>query len=178
MSKAVGEPASEPLPAPGSVPTNEPFPDLVDLLPHKPPMVLLDSVVFHDAQATRCRVRIGPGSAFADEHGNVPIVVGLEYMAQTVAAHTGLCRRAAGEPIRLGFLLGSRKLQLQVPGFVCGQELEVRALDVWNDGEFASFECAVVDVASGALLASGALNVFSPTDPGKMTGARPSGVAP
>ncbi len=160
MSDPVGGPASRPLARRG------PFPAMRDLLPHRPPMVLVDAVTFHDARATTCAVRIGPRSAFADAHGHVPIVVALEYMAQTVGVHSGLCRRAVGEPIRLGFLLGSRRLELHAHSFMPGQELEVRARDVWNDAEFASFECEVADVTSGALLASGALSVFSPADPG------------
>ncbi len=135
---------------------------LDDVLPQKPPMVLLDAIVAHDADSTTCSVRIDPASFFATADGSIPSWVALEFMAQCAAAHSGICERDKGNPIRLGFLLGSRRLALHVPSFLAGQELIVNVHVTWDDGELASFECNVRDLKSDALLADCELSAYSP----------------
>ena len=96
---------------------------LDDVLPQKPPMVLLDAIVAHDADSTTCSVRIDSASFFASTDGSVPSWVALEFMAQCAAAHSGICERDKGNPIRLGFLLG--RLAEELTG-VHGQLLALR----------------------------------------------------
>lgn len=128
-------------------------------------MVLLDEIVAHDADSTTCRVRVGFGVPFADDCGDVPAYVALEYMAQTAAAHSGLVSCARGEPIRVGYLLGSRRVDLHVDHFRAGQQLSVVAVQVWSDGVLGSFACEVRDAGNGAALAQCVLNAMSPADP-------------
>ena len=79
-------------------------PALADLLPHRPPMLLLDLVLAH--------VPTGPsaGRRFARTRCSgsrrlVPAWAGLECMAQCVAVHAGLRARAsAGRPPPMGLL--------------------------------------------------------------------------
>jgi predicted hotdog family 3-hydroxylacyl-ACP dehydratase len=85
-------------------------------------------------------------------------------MAQCVAAHSGLEARAAGQPVRIGLLIGCRRLMLRTPGFPVGQGLEVAAQRVWGDATLGSFRCTVRDGASGAVLAEGTLSVVLPED--------------
>jgi len=141
------------------------WPAVASVLPQSPPMVLLDEIVAHDADSTTCRVRIGFGVPFADDAGDVPSYVALEYMAQTAAAHSGLVSRARGEPIRVGYLLGSRRIELHVDHFRAGQELSVVAVQVWSDGVLGSFACEVRDAAGGGALVECVLNAMSPADP-------------
>ena len=138
------------------------MPRVAELIPHKPPMILLDDVLSHAADATVCRVRIGPTSPFVRGDGTVPSWVALEYLAQCTAAHAGLRERDGGRPIRVGFLLGSRKVLLHVARFHPGQELAVSARETWTDGELANFECSVSDGASGAVLVECAIVAYSP----------------
>ena len=88
---------------------------LEELLPHRPPMVLIDAVESFDAEARRlvARVTIGENQLFFDGKG-VPNWVAIEYMAQTAAALVGYYDRhvAPGQPARPGLLLGTRKLDL------------------------------------------------------------------
>ena len=136
---------------------------LLDVLPQRPPMVLLDKIISHDGDETTCAVRIDPASPFASADGSIPSWVAMEFMAQCAAAHSGLLDRNKGKPIRLGFLLGSRKLDLHVQRFEVGQELRVKAKSTWTDGELASFDCSVCD-ANGALLAECELSAYSPNN--------------
>jgi predicted hotdog family 3-hydroxylacyl-ACP dehydratase len=56
---------------------------------------------------------IRPDSAYFDRQLNgVPNYVGIEYMAQSIAALAGVEARLDHEGIRVGFLLGTRKLQM------------------------------------------------------------------
>src|SRR5689334_9290282 len=136
---------------------------LLDVLPQKPPMVLLDSIVSHTTEETVCSVRIGPASPFAEADGSIPSWISLEYMAQCAAAHSGLVERGKGKPIRLGFLLGSRKVTFHVSRFAAGAQLRVHARVVWDDGELASFACSVRD-ERGHDLADCELSAYSPHD--------------
>jgi len=136
---------------------------LLDVLPQKPPMVLLDSIVSHTSEETVCSVRIDPASKFASADGSIPSWIALEYMAQCAAAHSGLEEREKGNPIRLGFLLGSRRLNFHVASFAAEANLQVSVRPAWNDGELASFSCSVRD-EHGAVLADCELSAYSPHD--------------
>lgn len=81
-------------------------------------------------------VRWGPGElealvdprdshVFIDADGRLPVWVGIEYMAQAIGALAGIAARQEGEPIRLGFLLGTRRYQADVSHFDLAQELRV-----------------------------------------------------
>ena len=92
---------------------------------------------------------------------NRPCFEGNEqlYMAQCIAAHGGLRARAAGDPITIGFLLGSRSITLHTPRFQPGQHLEVEAAHVWGEHDFFSFACVVRDARTRATLVEGTLTV-------------------
>ena len=91
------------------------FPPVDDVLPQAGRMVLLTRILRHAEDRTTCAVEISSASAFLDGQGGVPAWVALEYMAQCIAAHGGLRARAAGDPVALGFLLGSRSVALHTP---------------------------------------------------------------
>lgn len=133
------------------------FPPVRELLPHADPMVLVDEVVEAGAEHVRCRVRIGPDAPFFVD-GAVPAVVAIEYMAQTIGAYAGLQARAAGMPVRIGYLLGTRELTLETDAFRAGDELLVEARQVWLDPPLAVFACRVE--RGGVPVAAASLNVY------------------
>jgi len=132
---------------------------VVEVVPHKPPMSLLRHVIDHDAEATRCDVRIEPDALFL-ANGRVDAWVGLEYMAQAVAAHAGMAARLAGKSVDIGFLLGTRRADFFTDGYVVGQTLHVAARHIWGEGDLFSFDCSICDAADGRTLAMAQLNVF------------------
>ena len=134
-----------------------PYPALAELIPQSGSMVLLDEVVEAAGPRIACRVRLRPDSLFAAE-GRVPAVMAIEYMAQAVAAYAGLRARAAGEPIRIGYLLGTRELALETDHFDVGDELVVEATHVWGDEQIGSFRCTVA--RDGLPLAAATVNVY------------------
>lgn len=136
---------------------------LADLLPHRPPMVLLDELVEHAPGRARCRVRLRPDAPFM-ENGRVRAVVAIEYMGQAAAACAGLAAREGGRPPAPGLLLGTRELTLAVGHFEAGDELEVEAEHLAEDDRISSFRCAVR--RAGATVAEAVLTVYLPAGGG------------
>ncbi len=135
------------------------FPPIIDLLPHRPPMILIDHVVHHEVKKTVCGVTIGPHSLFQDQLGRVPNWIGIEYMAQSVAAHAGLLAHAHGVPIRVGFLLGTRRTICYQSRFEQGQALLIQVEPRHGGEPVAIFACTIRDRESGTLCMEGTLNV-------------------
>jgi predicted hotdog family 3-hydroxylacyl-ACP dehydratase len=130
---------------------------LSEFLPHAPPMILLDELVSHDEERVACRVVLRPDSLFV-EQGRVPATLGLEYMAQTIAVLAGLQSRAAGRPPRIGYLLGTRELELAVDFFEVGDELRVECEHLFGENQLGAFKCAVH--RRGERVAAAILNVY------------------
>ena len=88
------------------------FTDIVRLLPHSGTMVLLDAVVDHDASAIHCLARRHHA---ADNplrmDGRLPAWCGIEYAAQAMAVHQGLCAGNGAQPAR-GLLAVARDVML------------------------------------------------------------------
>ena len=135
----------------------------VEVVPHKPPMSLLRHVLSHNADVTVCDVHIAKDSLFFSD-GRVEAWVGLEYMAQAVAAHAGVDARKRGKPAAIGFLLGTRRADFFSAGFTPGQTLLVEVRHVWGEGELFCFDCSIKDAAGGRVLAVAQLNVYRPKD--------------
>jgi predicted hotdog family 3-hydroxylacyl-ACP dehydratase len=139
------------------------YPPLEQLLPYRPPMILIDRMIDATDMGSMCEVTIGPQTLFI-EPGGVPAFVGLEYMAQTVAAYGGYKSYLAGEPMAIGFLLGTPQLKTSCQFFDCGQTLQIQATHVWGDDELMQFHCMIQDALTGKLLQQAELNVFKPQD--------------
>lgn len=130
---------------------------LDDLLPHRPPMVLVDDVVAYDATRRQVTVAATIREPWSENW------VAIELMAQTAAALAGLFDRqegASGCP-RPGFLLGTRKLTLRVPRFEVGRRYLISATNEFCDDETASFACQINDEA-GNVVATAVLTAYRP----------------
>lgn len=137
---------------------------LTELLPHRPPMVLLDRLVHLEPERLEAEVTLTPASMFCEE-GRVGAWVGLEYMAQAVAALAGARARLEGRPPRVGLLLGSREYRCDVPHFQVGQVLRVSASHVFFDPHGVSaMACAIEEASSRRPLARASLTGFEVDD--------------
>ena len=134
-------------------------------VPHRGAMSLLASVVHCDDQGIVARVRVPADSLFNGADG-VHAWVGIEYMAQTVAAWSGARARAGGGSPRIGYLLGSRRYEAAVPAFATGAELTVHAqCELMGDNGLGMFDCRIEQ--DGRVLATGRLSVFEPPQDSK-----------
>ncbi len=131
-----------------------------DLLPHDPPMVLLDKVLSCAESSLVAEVVIKPESLFCDESG-VPAWVGIEYMAQSVAAHAGaLARQRGGEPV-IGYLLGTRSYKSAVSEFPIGASLKIEVESLYVEMGLGAFACRI---DMGGTVAEATINVYQPDD--------------
>jgi predicted hotdog family 3-hydroxylacyl-ACP dehydratase len=89
-------------------------------VPHRGAMNLLDTVAHCDDHAIEARVRVPADGLFLGADG-VPAWVGIEYMAQAVAAWSGARARAGGGSPRIGYLLGCRRYEASVPSCGCSR---------------------------------------------------------
>ena len=112
------------------------------VLTHQPPMLLLDKVVGYDETALVASVTITESSLFLGPNG-VPGHVAIEYMAQACGAYVGARALDAGEPVKIGFLLGTRLCRLLVPWYRVGDRLLVSVSIVFYDGQMAAFDCKI-----------------------------------
>lgn len=135
--------------------------EIGELVPHSGHMSLLDRVVDYGEDWMRTEVRVGSESMFADRRG-VPSWVGLEYMAQTIAAYAGLQERRQGGAPRVGFLLGSRNYSCDVEYFAVGQNLSIKVTrELIADNGLNVFAC---ELDGEDLHAEAIVNVFQPDD--------------
>jgi predicted hotdog family 3-hydroxylacyl-ACP dehydratase len=117
---------------------------VTELLRHGPEMTLIDRLVSYDPTKSVATVEIGPASVFYDGN-SVPGWVGIEYMAQTVAAHVGFEARQRGEPPAIGFLLGTRAYDARVARFPTGSKLTIVVEPLWFDAGVGAFRCSIVE---------------------------------
>ncbi len=139
---------------------------ITELLPHRPPMILLDRVEDFAADSLTASVTITPSSLFC-AGGSVPSHLALEYMAQACGAHVGMIALEKGEPVRIGFVLGTRDFVSMVRGFDVGERLEVTATLVFNDVQMGAYDCRIA--IGDRLVAQARLSVYQPERAGETT---------
>ncbi|MES2324260.1 MAG: hotdog family protein [Pseudomonadota bacterium] len=138
------------------------YPEMRSIVPHDGEMVFLDHVVSADQENLCAELTIRPDSVFCDGSG-VGSWVGIEYMAQAIAAHAGFLAQQRGEEVKVGFLLGARRYLCAVPLFAVGSRMHVHVQHAMQgENGLAAFECRIEDAASGERLASATITVFEP----------------
>jgi predicted hotdog family 3-hydroxylacyl-ACP dehydratase len=138
------------------------FPPIEELLPHRGAMRLLDCVLSADESSIVAAVTV-PQAAWYLEQGGMPAWIGIELMAQAIAAHAGLRGRLKGEPPRRGVLLGCRAYKAQAPHAATGAVLKVSAKSTLVDETgLGAYECSIEN--GGAEFATATLKVFEPED--------------
>ena len=133
------------------------YPPIEAIMPHRPPMILLDRVEDAGEGYLRCSVTLREDSPFI-EGGTASPVIATEYMAQCVAAHSGYKAVRRGDPVRIGYLLGTRSLELGVEALHVGEKLIVEARHVWGDDALGQYDCTVH--RGEHRVAAAVLNVF------------------
>ena len=134
---------------------------VADLVPHSGQMSLLTDILDYGEDWLQAEVEITAESTFADAQG-VPAWIGLEYMAQSIAAYSGLQERREGGVPKIGLLLGTRKYRCSVDRFPLGSRLAIRVEpELVGDTGLNVFNC---ELESGEITASATINVFQPED--------------
>jgi predicted hotdog family 3-hydroxylacyl-ACP dehydratase len=133
------------------------------ILPHRGTMLLLARVDAWDDESLAATAHVDPAAWYADAEGNMPAWIGIELMAQAIAAHVGLLSMRNGKPARPGVLLGSRKVEAAVPAFPHSRPLRIEARELLRSAEgHGAYECTIR--SEGEPLASAVIKVYQPTD--------------
>lgn len=117
-----------------------------DFLPQKKTMALLDEIVSidHDKSVLTAFVTIGPETMFCD-NGGVPTYVGIEYMAQSIAAFSNIPKPGVSpKNVSFGLLLGSRKYICHHPKFLMGDAVYITVAQIYYDNSIASFSGTIM----------------------------------
>jgi predicted hotdog family 3-hydroxylacyl-ACP dehydratase len=133
---------------------------LAELLPHAGDMILIDTILSFDDEQIFTRLTVKPDGLFNLPDGSLPAWLGVELMAQSVAAFAGCHARLKGNPVELGFLLGTRKFECNVEAFPVGSELTIHGIrSLEDDNGMGVFEC---HINAPGIEATARLNVFRP----------------
>jgi len=136
--------------------------DIEQVIPHRGQMRLIDRLLAWDEHSVVAELRVPADAIFGDAHG-VPAWVGVEYMAQTVAAWAGCRARGRGAEPSIGFLLGTRRYQADTDRFSAGALLRVEArCELMGDNGLGMFACRILQ--QDQVLASANISVFEPPD--------------
>lgn len=141
---------------------------LEEVLPHRPPMALLDEIVAFDGISRELTAAATIRAEWSENWAAV------ELMAQAAAALAGSLDRLAGQKgaARPGFLLGTRRLTLDISRFEIGRRYLVTARGAFDDDAAASFDCDVRDGAT--VVARAVLNAYRPADVDEFFSGRPA----
>jgi len=125
-------------------------------------MLLVDRVLAWDAQ--HAVVAATPrADAWYAEHGAMPSLIGLELMAQAIAAHVGLVARSHGKPPKQGVLLGTRQYRAKQAHFAAGAELVITARMTFRDESgLGSYDSTITH--GDAEVATARVTVYEPAD--------------
>lgn len=134
------------------------------LIPHSQPMVLLDRLIDFSDKTLTAEVSINEGGRFYDpDKKGVETWVSIEYMAQAVAALAGVRSRLSQEPVKLGFLLGARKMQIYKTLLESGLTYTIEIEELYmDDSGLGAFQCSVKH--NDMIISEAKLNVFETND--------------
>lgn len=146
-----------------SEPITQQFPEITSVIPHRRTMVLLNRILASSPDMLRAEVVIDQDNIFFDVATNsVGAWLGIEFMAQAIAAHEGAQALQRSEQVKVGFLLGSRRYESHCARFFAGTVLQVEAhLVLEHENGLGAFDCKITD-ANQQLLASATVTVFKP----------------
>jgi len=130
-------------------------------VPHCDQFVLLDRLTHAEAGTLTAEVDLDRSNIMRDSTGRVPAYVGIEYIAQTIAALAGLIRWRNGLPPRIGLLLGCHRYSSQCTHFPLGT-LQVQIEQILVQAPIAVFSGDIR--LNDGLLAEGEIKAIQPDD--------------
>ena len=136
------------------------FPGIEQIVPHRAPMLLLAEVLEHDMKRTVCRVDLAHAHLFQDPDGSVAPWIGLELLAQCIAAHAGLRARLEGAPPKPGLFLGTRRSRFHTQRILPDPSLRASVEHVRGEQGLARFNARLYTAEPDRSLVTGVLSVY------------------
>jgi predicted hotdog family 3-hydroxylacyl-ACP dehydratase len=146
-----------------AAPGSEMFPPIDAIIPHRGTMLLLDAVCACSDESLSAEASVRADAWYADAQGAMPAWIGIELMAQAIAAHVGLLSMRAGEAARPGVLLGTRRFTALRDAFAAGAPLRVSVNELLRSDEgHGAYGCTIEQ--DGVLCAEATIKVYQPHD--------------
>lgn len=140
------------------------YPAIEELIPHRPPNLLIDAVDQWTPEGVTAHARMQPDAWFAEADGSTPGWIGLEFMAQTVAVFVGLEKHRQHQPPKPGYLLGTSAYRCQLPAFPPDTRLDIHAHLVFREASgLGAFDCRIE--INGQAVAEATLKVYEEVTP-------------
>nr|WP_320159399.1 MULTISPECIES: hotdog family protein [unclassified Acinetobacter] len=114
----------------------------IEYIPHQAPMVFIDDLIEISEYGAVARLNIRSELLFCEIEG-LPTWTSIELMAQTISAYSGWKGQQQGHTPRIGFLLGTRKLNLPIPFFEMGRVLLIRVEQQYLHEGLGQFACEI-----------------------------------
>lgn len=134
------------------------------LVPHRPPVLLVDEIVEVAGGETIVEARLKAESPLAEQGGRIDGLAALEVMAQAYAAVKGYRDSLQGKAPGKGFLVGVRSFRITESLHV-GDTLHVAVKTVADIAGFAVAEAEVT--RHGNRIATATLKMWVPEGPGE-----------
>jgi predicted hotdog family 3-hydroxylacyl-ACP dehydratase len=134
-----------------------------EFVAHRPPMRLLDRIITINENEVVAETIVRADNPFFEAGRGIPAYVGLEMMAQAIAAIDGMKRRNGGLPAKIGFLLGCRRYATHCASFAENMRLTISAKMVFSGDAMFAFDCRI-DGDEGEVATAG-MKVYAPDDP-------------
>ena len=134
--------------------------DALEYIPHSGKMALIETIIRTGENWVECLVKPQNSELFKNSNGKVPSWMGIEYMAQAIAAYSGWRAKLEGRDIQPGFLLGSRDYKCARK--FLEKDLIAKAEMIFQNDDLASFECTIIQ--DDEILAQAKINVYQPED--------------
>ena len=109
-------------------------------IPHQAPMIFVDHVLEFGEDYAITQLRVRPELMFYEEQG-LPSWSAIEIMAQTISVFAGHQGQGNGKPPQVGYLLGTRKMQLPVSHFALDHVLTIKAQQLFLHEGLGQFQC-------------------------------------
>lgn len=136
------------------------LPAIAQLIPHRPPMLLVDEVIHHEGLRVTCRTTVREDMPFVKD-GEVPLMIALELFAQSACSLVSLLAGERGGALTGGAFLGTRKVELHGDVLKVGDVVDVHCEEKMAIGPTAQIQCRLE--RAGELLAEGSINVMAGT---------------
>lgn len=158
-----------------------PITNTASLLPHSGRMVLIDRITRYGDDFVEAGAQVSPNHILLLDD-KLPYTAFIELMAQAVGAYAGIQARKNARSVRLGFLLGTRKLEIFAQSVPIGTHLLATAhMSIQDAGGMGVFDCELrwtdapetssETLPSDGILVRASLNVYSLEHPAGTTDA-------
>jgi predicted hotdog family 3-hydroxylacyl-ACP dehydratase len=150
-------------PSPLSSIEDIPLPLIEDILLHRGNMLLIDRVIAFSKKSTTTEYSPRCGTWYSDTEGKMPAWIGIELMAQAIAAHVGMVKHSEGLAQKHGVLVGTRSYRSTLPSFAADVPLQTQVTVAYQDiSGLSAYDCSIA--CGDTTLATATIKVFEPED--------------